>query len=576
MSAAETPLFSKRGLVLAGLAAVLLAVIWIATLPAGPAYGWDESMHVALPAERMRIALAEGRIGLAFDAMLDCAQYPFVQPVLLALVQSIFGATERVARALGIVEWCATIFGVFVLARLVIESMTPERRPRAAWIAPWLALALAALSPLALGFAGTLFLEIPSASASVWALVAWLWLWREPTRKRALVTGALVTLALFTKWNYGLLLGAGLAIDLVLRFLEREGRSERVRLLLPLAAVPLVACAWWFVLPLPGGGDVAAEHRSAFASFLSGNQDLTRTTTATRTFYATCLLASPPRLALLIVAGFVTALMAWRARSVRTLIVVFLAAWLPVWIHPFFQERFLVPGAVCAWVLAAIGVSRWLAAKPLTATVTAAAIVCASAWPVRSEPPLSADTYLVGDALGIFQRSNPDLFAYQSRVLAERQALLSDRSLPIDGLDPLTAKRILDAVAEETGRTERVGWIGVSSVLSPAVLHLGLLVRDGSRARFLREAEARLDLDYFADPHVDAAGVRAYAENFDVIFATDPPDLKDHPKRAWAKNAREMLVQDGAWVAREIGRFEIARPLQQPLVVTLFACRRKK
>src|SRR6185436_5568856 len=109
MSAAETRLFSKRGLVLAAIAAVILAVVWIATLPPSPAYGWDESMHVALPAERMRVALAEGRVGLAFDALLDCAQYPFVQPVALAFVESLFGASEHVARAFGIFEWCATI-----------------------------------------------------------------------------------------------------------------------------------------------------------------------------------------------------------------------------------------------------------------------------------------------------------------------------------------------------------------------------------------------------------------------------------------------------------------------------------
>lgn len=571
-------LVSTRALVFAGICAAVLAGLWIATLPTSPTYGWDESMHVVLPAERMRVALAEGRIGLAFDALLDCAQYPFVEPVLLAFVQSLFGASESVARALGIVEWCATILGVFVLTRLVIESMDPERRPPAAWIAPWLAFVFAALSPLALGFAGTLFLEIPSAAASVWTLVAWLWLWREPTRKRALVAGALITVALFTKWNYGLLLGAGLALDLVARLLEREGRAERVRMLLPLAVIPLAACAWWFVLPLPGDGSVAAEHRTAFLSFLTGNQDMASETFARRAFFATCLLASPPRMALLIAAGVVTALCVCRARSVLTLIVVFLATWLPVWIHPFFQERFLVPGAVFLWGLAAIGVARWWSTSAPKAFVGSAAFVLIAWLPIRSGSPLDFDTHATARALGVL-RGNEATLSFVAGAIAERQRLFGGRVLaPNNGLERDAANAILDAVAREAQPNERIGWIGVSSELSPAALHLGLLLRGGSRERFLRDAEVRIDLDYFADPHVDAALVHAFAEKFDVIFATDPSDLKNRsgPERAWAKNAREMLLQDGSWTAREIGRFAIARPLKDPLVVTLFACRRKK
>src|SRR5690349_22052088 len=157
MSSTEPRVFHARSVLLAALVAVGLAAWWIATLPASPTYGWDESMHVALPAARMRIALLEGRPGQAFDALLGCAQYPFVQPVALAFVQAFFGASEHVARAFGIVEWAATLVGVFVLCSS-LESVREQR----AHLAAWLAFAFVALSSLSLVFAGTLFLEVPS------------------------------------------------------------------------------------------------------------------------------------------------------------------------------------------------------------------------------------------------------------------------------------------------------------------------------------------------------------------------------------------------------------------------------
>src|SRR5262245_31220572 len=239
----------RRAELWAGLVCVALAIVWIATLPATPAYGWDESMHVALPAARMRIALRAGEIGTAFDALLGCAQYPFVQPVMLACVQSILGGSESVARAFGLFEWAITLLGVFVLVRLALQSMPEDQRPRGAAIAPWIALALGASSPLGVAFGGTLFLETASAMFGVWTLVAWLAMWREPTKKRAVVAGLLVTLSVFTKWNYGLLLGAGLALDLGLRLVPRSSRAERLRLVPFLALIPALSIAWWFVLP---------------------------------------------------------------------------------------------------------------------------------------------------------------------------------------------------------------------------------------------------------------------------------------------------------------------------------------
>ncbi|MBL8857844.1 MAG: hypothetical protein JNL28_04980 [Planctomycetes bacterium] len=575
MPDAESRLNSPQALWAAALLACLLAVVWIATLPANFTYGWDESMHVALPAAQMRVALGEGEFRLAFDALLGCAQYPFVQPVLLAFVQSLFGASESVARAFGIVEWCATILGLFVLTRIALASLDPERRPKAAWLAPWIAFALAALSPLALEFGGTLFLEIPSACISVWTLVAWLWLWRAPSRGRALLAGALVTTALFTKWNYGLLLGAGLALDLAWRLGEREGRAHRLRLFVPLALPVVLACVWWFFAPLPGGSAVAADHRAAFAAFLAGNQEFTRVEGLTRVFHATCRLSITPRVALLVLVGAVLALVYWRATPVRALIFVAVATWVPVWMHPFFLERFLIPGALFVWVLAAIGIASRLAVGWKGPLVFLALL--SAAWlPLRGATALPFDTSLVGEATGVITGKDA-LRSYIVGEIDRRRSLGAERALSTSGLETSVAAALLDAIAMEVGPEERCGWIGVMQPeFSPAVLHLGLLARGGSRARFLRDASTPIDLDYFGDPHADAATVKAFAERFDVILGTEPPDAKGKPNRMWATAARAGLVADGAWTAREIGRFELARPLRDPLVVTLIACRPKK
>jgi hypothetical protein len=225
-------------------------------------------------------------------------------------------------------------------------------------------------------------------------------------------------------------------------------------------------------------------------------------------------------------------------------------------------------------VLAAVGLA-WILPAGWKGCALGAALVVASWLPIRGDSPVTFDTRIAGRALGVIA-GKPELQAYVESELARHQRLFAHRSLSTNGLERVAADGLLDAIAREAGPDERVAWIGTLTELSPGALHLGLLARGGSRERFLRDVAATIDLDYFADPRADAAAVRAFAERFDVVFATDPPDLKGRPERAWARAAREGLVADGSWTQRELGRFEIARPLRDPLVVTLFACRRRK
>ncbi len=566
----------RRGIRVALALCAALGAVWIATLPRELALGWDESMHAALPAARIRVALAMGEIGAAFDALLDCSQYPFVWPCVLALAEGVTKAGTEVARATGIAAWCATLFGVFLLAREAVDALPAAHRPRAAQVAPWIALALAALSPLALGYAGTLFLEVPAACAATFATLAWLRAWRVPTRGRALLAGALLAVAFFTKFNYGLLLCAGLGLDALVRIALAARRGEAraaLRTGVGVAIVPVVALAWWFLLPLPGGADVAAEHRRAFAEFLQGNLDTRPTPASMRWFYVLTLLETTPRLVLLVLVGALVAGTRLGTAPVRTLFLVLACAWIPVAFHPFFLDRFLLPGAALAWVLAGIGVAQVLSRRPALASVQTYVLLFLAWVPIGFGGGLAADTWFVGNCLGTFS-ADSKVREYQAEELRRRQSLLL-RSTPTPALARDEHDRLLDLVAGTVGPTERVAWLGVSSEFSPAVLHLGLLARGGSRERFLRDASVPIDVTYFgADPGLDDAALRAFADRFDVILWTEPADLRERKDRAFTAACRERLLRSGPHRVDTLGTLSLARPLRAPTLVTLFAWRR--
>jgi hypothetical protein len=253
---------------LAAVSCAVLAGYWGWSMRPTTSWGWDETMHAALPATRMSFAIEEGLPRRAASALLACERYPFAFPVVLACQQLVFGASERGARLLVTALWGLTLFGVFLLARRA-GAACGERDPPTETVA-WLALLFGALCPLAVGFAGTVFLEVPFACAMVFALLAWLrrsdatsgGTSRATERRRDLAAGAALALCFFTKFNYGLLLGFALSLDLLVELMLelRAGRGrEFVRRTAALAAIPLAGFAWWFLIPIPFGAAVAAE-----------------------------------------------------------------------------------------------------------------------------------------------------------------------------------------------------------------------------------------------------------------------------------------------------------------------------
>ena len=58
---------SDLGLVVA--VCLALALFWSLRISRTEAFGWDESMHAELPAARMAVALGQGEVAVAFEAL---------------------------------------------------------------------------------------------------------------------------------------------------------------------------------------------------------------------------------------------------------------------------------------------------------------------------------------------------------------------------------------------------------------------------------------------------------------------------------------------------------------------------
>jgi len=554
----------------------LFALVGALLVSDARSYGWDESMHAALPAARMALALRAGEPMEAIDVALGCQQYPFVYPALLAGVELVFGVSEGVARALGRVIWGVGLFGLFLAAREAVRragwSPDPKGAARAR-LAPYVALFLGALSPLAMLYSGTLFQEIPFAALAAWAV--WAWLRRDGGARRELVAGALVTLAFFTRFNTGLLLGFALFVDLLVdgALAARAGELRAfARRTAWLAAIPALAFAWWFGLPLPRGTSLGAEHRHALFAFLQGNRgDAFRIPWTYRAVDWGIAFAASPRALLLILIGVAASAGALLRPGVRTLWILLFAAGVPVWIHEFHLDRFLLHQGVAIWSLAGVGIAR-LAPGRRPALVAAAALALCVVFP-------SLDARPYGRAL---IRPDAAKVDYVHAAIDAKGALAPWRELATNGLARDESAAILDLVAGAAGTGDRVAWLGINSELSPAAIHLGLLDRGGSKERFRRDAgRARADgqpamcVSFEGlDPGWDAERVRAWAGGFDVVITTRPVDLRGRAARDWVRRYQEMLLVAGGWGIEKLGTVDVARPNHEPTTVEVFACRK--
>lgn len=530
-----------------------------------PAWGWDESMHLELPAARL---VYEDGFEARLEAIYDCDQYPFVAPAWHAVWQGLFGVNETVARRTAFFTWIVLgLGGLWLLARRLAVSMGLGEE-----LAP-LAVTLAFLSPLVWRFAPSLFLEVPFVVASIWTLLAWMrrqdgqegW-----TRRREALAGTMIAIAFFTKFNYAMLLGAALAVDWIFETISairrkclRPQLNRTVWLVIPV----LVAFLWWFVYPVPGGLSRGQAHWDVFVAFLSGNKDGNEMSVAMRSLHWGLGAFSHPFWLGFIVLALLSAL------GLRTvdkrgglhpgMRVLWLAAiaWIvPVWIHPFFLDRFLIPGLLPVWLLAAVGLSP-LFARPAIGLALGAAIFAAT---------LTTPRHAMGDWLGLVPEGARD---YVIEVLDEEMSTFG--TVPTVGLDREGADKLALLLSGAIEPDERVAWIGMSSEYSRLALHLDLLHSGGSRERFLRDVTQTMD----ATPVPGAAipegfDLAAFASGFDVLVMTSPPDLIDRGGRKWITTEQHAPLVQLGWKPEEIGRVHVHRSNQEPLEVIVFLARR--
>ena len=540
----------------AALLAIVLGVIGANGVSMERSMGWDEAMHLAVPAAGMAEELAAGDVPGAVRVALTCERYPPFVPAVHAVVGAVLAPTELVMRRTQRWFWALGALGMFLLARALCSREPDDELPPGVGGAPLLAFALWILCPLAIAFGGTLFLEVPFTALATLAVAGWITRARAHRPRIEFLTGLLLAACLFTKWNYGLLLGGGLLLDLVgegvVRVRRGEGRgfvASVLRLGLPTA----LACAWWFLLPWPAGAETAASHRAALASFLSGNLGMGVTPVQLRWFDWTTFLVPSPRVLVWVVLAALLACVRLRDRGVRIVLVVLLTSGLPVWRHTMHLDRFLLPSAVFLFVLAASGASRFLARLGRGRVLVGLALLG-----LGFVAP-SADAMAVLHALSL---ANPDAREYQLAVLAERRSVAFDRVLPTNGLPRAVHDELIQHLDATWTAGARVGWLGLSQAFCPGVWGMGLVGVDPDDVR-ARELLRAPDLDQRfltleqVDPEPAPEEVLAWASGFDVLWATDPPDLTTG-RRAWF--ARERAVLTGAgWTEEEVATLRWVR-----------------
>jgi hypothetical protein len=402
------------------------------------------------------------------------------------------------------------------------------------------------------------------------AFALWAWLLRDGGARAEHRAGALFTLAFFTKFNYGVLLGAVLALDLLLeglRALSRGAFRPFAARCLHLLTIPAAAAALWFWL-LRG-----AEHRRALLDFLAENRDPSMAVGIAQRWidWSTHFALSPFVLGL-VALGWLADLapsMAVARRPARVAALTALVFTAAVSWHGFHLDRFLLPGGIGLWCVAGLGLARL--APEGRPTRIALGLTLAAAIFVSTPITNQLNVQLAG--LWPADEQGRD---YVRGTLKARRSLSWSKPPPVAGLARAELEQLVGLICAAVAPAERVAWLGIPSELSRGVLHAGLLRCSKRRDRFLADAPVPLLFETEqADPGLAAADVQAWAQGYDVLLFTEPVDLRDRPGRRFIANYVERLRSDPAWNARLLGHV----PIQGPggaKEVALFALRRRR
>ncbi|QDV07791.1 hypothetical protein Poly30_33240 [Planctomycetes bacterium Poly30] len=534
------------------------------------AWGWDETMHAELPAVQMLLHARNGSWFEVMEVLHECDRYPFVYPVFLSLWQGVLGIGQATARSLGYVFYFLLVLLSMRLGLQAVRKGT-DRGPRVDTV---LLVGLAAISgPLARRYAPTLFLEVPTLVMMALSLTAWI-----SRRYRALGTGApqagararidlltglLIAATFFTKFNYALLLGLALFLDaLVDLVVSRDRRAEIVSL--ARTGVPLaIGLVWWFLLPLPLGAEVAAEHRGDFMEFVTGNTEMEPMQPWFRRLFWIAGIAAHPILYVALCLSAAAFLVLHRTRTSLTLGIALVAFVVPVATHEFLLDRFLLPAALVLWVLGGAGAALALRRAPRVFTAVALPLFVASA-----AIPAFKTTPLIG--LPVAEEGST-LRGIQEFYVGKTISLFGPPAS--NGLPRGVHDEIMDLIADGVGPVDSVGWLGQSAEISPADLHLSLLERGGSKERFLEYAEGPMDIVLLpSNVRVDFTQeeLLEYARQFDHVVVPAEGDLVGRAGRAWIPEAwYAPLRASSATEWKTLGSVLIERSNEGPWPVTL-------
>ena len=157
----EGPRPSGKARVLPWLVVWLVLMVPLVTMVSEDrSWGWDESMHVGLPATHMAQAVGTGDLREAANVALDCNQYPFVYPAFLATAEVLLGASdnpELFGRRVGRFVWSLGLLGLLLLSLELSFGMAESTRKLAAFFT----LSLGLFSPLFMDYSGTRFPSSP-------------------------------------------------------------------------------------------------------------------------------------------------------------------------------------------------------------------------------------------------------------------------------------------------------------------------------------------------------------------------------------------------------------------------------
>lgn len=232
--------------VLAGLlgATLLALAVLVATTPLGSGdYGqW--------------LMAARPYVGLDVPPYRADAAVPPVVPLLIAAVQQVAHDPVATVHLAAIVILVALGLAAFFAGMSLFDPLTGVMAAVAAMLFSDLFLQLFA-------FGGLLQ---AGAIALLWASVGAVWLARtnEEHRERWLTVGALATGAgaLTHAGTASMAVPTGMALTAIVVALTAESWRERARNVLPMAAVLAIVAAYWLIVLLPGGTDLARNPAS--------------------------------------------------------------------------------------------------------------------------------------------------------------------------------------------------------------------------------------------------------------------------------------------------------------------------